>query len=220
MNGSIFMDWFGGFPLDTMIPAGSGDFDVISLILYGRFLLLIGILLLMTGYCMERKDKIQGLSCYRYGTVSNWWRVRFWKGLLSGIQKAVCLMLVFLFCDLVTGRAPFLSAFAEETAKTGALWLVHFISLNALFLLFDLGRRKRYVPTAVLLSEGITFYTGYRISAVTNIMYGTWGMYLRSGWFDTRGFPVGTVLFAELLLTAACYYAGKIYLKKAECVRI
>ncbi len=220
MNGSIFMDWFGGFPLDTMIPAGSGDFDVISLILYGRFLLLIGVLLLMAGYCMERKGKIQGLSCYRYGTVSDWWKVWFWKGILYGIQKAVCLMFVFLFCDLVTGRAPHLSAFAEETVKTGALWLVHFISLNALFFLFDLGRRKRYAPTAVLLLEGITFYTGYRISAVTNIMYGTWGMYLRSGWFDTRGFPAGTVLLAELLLTAACYDAGKIYLKKAKCVRI
>lgn len=220
MSGSIFIDWFGGFPLDTMIPVGAGSYEVISLIVYARFLLLIGVLLLTTGCCMERKDKIQGLSCYRYGTVLKWWRRRFWKGLLYSIQKAVCLMLVFLFCDLVTGRAPFLFAFAEETAKTGVLWLIHFISLNALFLLLDLGRGKRYVPAAVLLTEGITFYTGYRVNAVTNFMYGTWGMYLRSDWLDTRGFPAGTVLFAELLLTAAGYYAGKIYLKKNRCVRV
>ncbi len=214
MNSSIYMDWFGGFPLDTLIPMGSGNFEVISLILYGRWLVLIGAFLLMVGCCPERRDKIERLACYRYGAAVKWWRNRFWKGLLSGTQKAVCLMLVFLVCDLVMGRAHFLLEFGEEAAKIGGLWLVHVISLNALFLLLDLGGLKHYVPAAVLLIEGITFYMGYRISAITNIMYGTWGMYLRSDWFDARGFSAERVLAAELFLLAAGYYTGKLYLKR------
>ncbi len=219
MSNSIFMDWFGGFPLDTLIPMGGGTFEVLSLILYGRWLLAIGIFLLVAGGRRERKDKLEGLARYRYGTVFGWWRSRFWKGILSGIQQAIGLMLVFLIFDLVTGRAPFFFTFAEEAVKIGVLWLLHVISLDALFLLLDLGAEKRFVPAAVLLLECVTFYMGYKINAITNVMYGSWGMYLRSGWFDARGFSPTAVLAMELLLTAAAYYAGKIYLKKAGCVR-
>lgn len=217
MSNSIFMDWLGGFPLDALIPLGAESFEVVSLILYARWLLVIGVFLLAVGYDGEGKDKMEQLACYRYGTALSWWKSRFWKGLLAGMQKALCLMAVFLLLDLVTGRGPFLRAFAKEAVRIGILWLVHAISLDALFLLLELKRGKGYVPAAVLLAEGLTFYIGYRISAVTNIMYGTWGMYLRSDWFDTRGFPAETVLIVELLLAAAGYYGGRVYLKKARC---
>lgn len=220
MDNSIFMDWLGGFPLDTMIPMGASNFEVISLVFYARWLLLIGIFLLMVVHDRESKDKLEKLACYRYGTALNWWKNRFWKGILSGAQMAACLMLIFLLLDLAAGRAPFLFAFAKEAVKTGTLWLVHVISLNAFFLLLDLGLGKRYVPAAVLLLEGTTFYIGYRVNVITSIMYGTWGMYLRSDWFDTRGFPAQTVLAVELLLLTAGYHAGKIYLKKAGRVRV
>ncbi len=220
MKNSIFMDWFGGLPLDTWIPMGSSGFsEGPALILYGRWLLIIGSFLLVTGYCREKRDSLEGLARYRYGTVFRWWRLRFWKGLLSGIQEAVCVMLIFLVCDLLTGRAPFLFAVAGDAVKTGGLWLVHVIGLDALFLLLDLGNRKRCVPAAVLLLEGVSFYLGYRINAISNFMYGSWGMYQRSAWFDTRGFQPVPVLIAELLLLAAAYCAGKLYLKRAGCVR-
>lgn len=220
MRNSIFMDWLGGFPLDTWLPMGaSGFFGGPSLILYGRWLLIIGSFLLVAGTCRERRDSLEGLARYRYGTVFRWWKHRFVKGLLSGIQEAVCVMLIFLVCDLLTGRGSFLFVCAEDAVKIGILWLVHVIGLDALFLLLDLGKGKLGVPAAVLLLEGVSFYMGYRINAISNFMYGSWGMYQRSAWFDERGFQPVPVLIVELFLLAAVYYAGKLYLKKARCVR-
>ncbi len=215
MRNSIFMDWLGGLPLDTWIPMGqSGFFDGPSMILYGRWLLIIGSFLLVAGYRMERRDSVEGLARYRYGTLDNWWKSRFWKGLLSGVQEAACVMLMLFACDLLTGRAPFLFTFAEDAVKIGILWFVHVIGLDALFLLLDLGNRKRFVPAAVLLLESVSFYMGYRINAISNFMYGSWGMYQRSAWFDTRGFLPVPVLIVELLLLASAYYAGKLYSKR------
>ncbi len=201
----IFVRLFAGVPSDL--------FDAVPLIPLGQWLLPIGSFLLAAGAWCEKSGSIKVLSAYRCGTAPNWWRRHFGKGVVFGMRTAVLLLSAVFACDLLLGRAE--SIFAEEAIKISVLWLVHIVSLDAAFLLLNLTFMKRFVPAALLLFEGVTFITGYRIKAVSNIMYGTWGMYLRSKWCDTDGFCVGTALAAELFLLAAGYYLGHRYLKKS-----
>lgn len=202
MNSSIFSKLFGGISSET--------FDAIPLIPFGRWLLPVGAFLLIVGYCMERNKKIEMFSCYRYGSVLNWWKNRFWKGILSGAGKAGFFLVVVFVCDLALGNAMVLK---NENLKIGVLWILHMICLNALFLVLDLLYIRHFVPASLLLLEGVTFMLGYRIKWIANFMYGTWGMYLQSSWYETGGFQVEIVFAAELLLVMSGYYAGKIYLK-------
>ncbi|MCM1181531.1 MAG: hypothetical protein NC347_14855 [Clostridium sp.] len=207
---NIFAELFAGVSSDT--------FDVIPLIPFGRWFLQIGVFLLAMGYCAERNDEIGTLSWYRYGTVLNWWKNRFLKGFISGVQKAVLLLFAVFVCDLGFGRASVF--FMEENMKISVFWMFHIISLIALFLLFDLIFDKRFILAALLLFEGVTFILGYRIKAISHFMYGMWGMYLQSNWYETGGFQAEMVILAELLLLVASYYAGRIYLKKSGMCKI
>lgn len=210
MSENIFTKLFAGVSPDA--------FDAIPLIPFGRWFLPIGVFLLTVGYCAERNDKIWTLSGYRYGTVLNWWRNRFWKGIISGIQKAVLLLIIVFVCDLGFGRVSTL--FMKENMKISVLWMFHIISFIALFYLLDLVFDKRFILAALLLFEGVTFILGYRIKAISHAMYGMWGMYLQSNWYETGGFQAGIIIVAELLLLAAGYYAGQVYLKKSGMRKI
>jgi len=201
----IFAKMFAGVPLDA--------FDGIPWIPFGRWMMPIGVFLLLVGLRAKTEDRIELFSAYRFGTVLNWWRKRFWKGLAVGIQKAAVLLLMLFACDLLTGRISVF--FVEKTIKISVLWMFHIISLDALFLLLDLICVKGFVPAALLLLEGVTFMLGYRIKAISFASYGIWGMYLQSSWYDTDGFCAGMVIAAELFLAATGYYIGHMYLKKS-----
>lgn len=206
MNGSSFQKWFGGVPPEI--------FGELPWRFLGRWLLPVGLFLLMIAYAADRNSRMEWMARYRYGTAASWWKSRFWKGMLSGLQKAGLLLAAAAVWDWSRGRISVLCG--EEVIKTGVLWLLHMMSFQALFLMLELISVKHFVPALLLLLEGVTFLVGFWIKAVANGMYGMWGMYLRSSWHGRDGFSPGIVLGAEGLLVFLCYWAGKIYLKKAQ----
>lgn len=204
MSESIFIRLFAGVASDY--------FDVIPLIPFGQWLLPIGIFLLTMGFYVERNRKVETFSMYRYGTFSDWWKRHFVKRVIFGIKIAVLFLFVVLTCDIVMGKLILFSA--ELLAKISVLWLFHSISMAAFFVLLDLFPIRRFVPGALFLSEGMTFIIGCRICAVSPVMYGMWGMYLRSSLYKTGGFPAGVIVVIEVILLVAVFFIGQEYLKK------
>ncbi|MCI8847101.1 MAG: hypothetical protein HFI04_12175 [Lachnospiraceae bacterium] len=204
MSESMFIRLFAGVSSDY--------FDAIPLIPFGQWLLPIGIFLLAVGFYMERERKLETFSLYRYKRTSDWWKRHFVKRVIFGIKIAVLLLLVVLACDIVMGKLVLLST--EMLAKISVLWLFHSISMAVFFVLLDLFPMRRFVPGGLFLLEGVTFMIGSRIGAVSHVMYGMWGMYLRSSLYETGGFPAGAIIITEAALPAAGFVIGRKYLKK------
>ena len=201
---SMFIRLFAGVSSDY--------FDAIPLIPFGQWLLPIGIFLLTVGSYGERSRKVETFALYRYERTSDWWKRHFAKRVIYGIKIAVLLLLIVFICDIVRGKLVLLSA--ELLVKISVLWLLHSISMAGLFVLLDLFPIRRFVPGALLLLEGVTFMIGSRLCAVSHVMYGMWGMYLRSSLYETGGFPVGVIIVTEAVLQAASFAVGREYLKK------
>ena len=204
MSESMFIRLFAGVSSDY--------FDAIPLIPFGQWLLPIGIFLLTVGFSMERERKLETFSLYRYKGVSDWWKRHFVKRVIFGIKIAVLLLLIVLVCDIVMGKLVLLSA--GLFAKISVLWLFHSISMAVFFVVLDLFPMRRFVPGGLFLLEGVTFMIGSRIGAVSHVMYGMWGMYLRSSLYETGGFPAGAIIITEAALPAAGFVIGRKYLKK------
>ena len=204
MSESVFIRLFAGVPSDY--------FEAIPLIPFGQWLLPIGFFLLTVGFYAERNRKVEIFSLYRYGTVSDWWTKHFVKRVILGIKTAMLLLLIVLTCDIVMGKLVLLST--EMLAKISVLWLFHSISMAVFFVLLDLFPMRRFVPGGLFLLEGVTFMIGSRIGAVSHVMYGMWGMYLRSSLYETGGFPAGAIIITEAALPAAGFVIGRKYLKK------
>ena len=161
---------------------------------------------------MERERKLETFSLYRYKRTSDWWKRHFVKRVIFGIKIAVLLLLIVLVCDIVMGKLVLLSA--GLFAKISVLWLFHSISMAVFFVVLDLFPMRRFVPGGLFLLEGVTFMIGSRIGAVSHVMYGMWGMYLRSSLYETGGFPAGAIIITEAALPAAGFVIGRKYLKK------
>ena len=204
MSESMFIRLFAGVSSDY--------FDAIPLIPFGQWLLPIGIFLLAVGFYMERERKLETFSLYRYKRTSDWWKRHFVKRVIFGIKIAVLLLLIVLVCDIVMGKLVLLSA--GLFAKISVLWLFHSISMAVFFVVLDLFPMRRFVPGGLFLLEGVTFMIGSRIGAVSHVMYGMWGMYLRSSLYETGGFPAGAIIITEAALPAAGFVIGRKYLKK------
>lgn len=204
MSESMFIRLFAGVPSDY--------FDILPLIPFGQWLLPIGVFLLAVGVSVERGRKVETFSLYRYGTVSRWWTRNFLKRLISGIRIAVLLLAIVWSCDFVMGKWMLLSA--GLLAKISVLWLSHSVSMAAFFVLLDLFPMRRFVPGMLFLLEGVTCIAGCRVRAVSHVMYGIWGMYLRSSLYEKGGFPAGVIIVMEFALLAAGFVIGREYLKK------
>lgn len=204
MSESMFIRLFAGVPSDY--------FGAIPLIPFGWWLLSMGVFLLAAGFYGYRDRKLEVLSLYRCKTVKGWWKRRFGKGLLYGIKTAVLFLLLVLSWDIAVGSIALLSA--ELLAKITILWLFHSVSMASLLGLLDLFPVGRFVPGALLLLEGVTFIIGCQVHAVSQVMYGMWGMYLQSSLCEAGGFPAGPVIAAEALLPAAGFWIGREYLKR------
>lgn len=204
MSESMFIRLFAGVSSDYI--------DIIPLVPFGQWLLPIGIFLLTVSVYVERDRKAETFFLYRYETVLACWTRHFVKRVIAGIRTAGLLLFIVLTFDFVMGKLILLSV--ELLAKISVLWLFHSISLAALFALLDLFPVRRFVPGMLFLLEGITFIVGCRIRAVSHVMYGMWGMYLRSSLHETGGFPVGVIIVTEAVLLAASFVIGREYLKK------
>ena len=205
MSESMFIRLFAGISEDC--------FGAIPLVPFGQWLFPVGIFLLVMGFRAERNKKAEILILYRYGTILNWWKRHFTKWVAWGIYTAILLLLDALLYDIAVGRISVLSV--ELVLKSSVLGRVRIISMAALFGLLELFPVRRFVPGALLLLEGVTFIIGFRICKASHAMYGMWGMYLRSSWWETGGFPVGTVIAAEIGVSAVSFCIGRNYLKKS-----
>lgn len=206
MGRTIFWQFFAGIPMEEM--------DIIPVVPLGKWMLPIGIFLLIAGSRMEKIRCNETLVCYRYGSRKRWWKNHFWKGIFYGILMAVVMLFVTAVLDMIF--------FPQENKLpglflAGGLWILHITSMLALFLWMDLQKIRRVIPAALLLLEGVTFLIGFRIRKIASAMFGMWGMYVQSSLYDkTYGFPTGGIIAIEVLLIAAGWLCGRIVLQRQK----
>ena len=210
---SIFLSFFGGVSQDG--ASWMIDFDKVLLEL-ARWLLPIGVCLLAEGVRLEERRKIEAFSCYRYETVSIWWRKKFVKSLLESLAVAVVLLVAAIAVD-VLGAARL----SGEVWKVFVLWLVHIITIISFFLVLDLTNLRKLAPAILLLLEGCTFLVGFQSMGKARYMYGMWGMYFQSEWnFGETGVSVFTSLITEGILLVLSYLVGQVLLKRRYRVSV
>lgn len=198
MGTNVFLRFFGGIAIDD-------SWGEIPLIPLGQWLLPIAICLLLQGFYIERNHKIEILTEYRCGTIVRWWKRNYVKGLLRGTAISIGLMLAVILLA-VARKEPF----PKEILRASVLWYLHMLTMESLFLCMDLFSIRKLVPAALILIEGITFLIGFRFQSMGAVMYGMWGMYYRSSWYDSLlGFPSYFVIIIELILIMLGYYGGK-----------
>ena len=206
MGQSIFLSFFGGVSQDG--ASWMIDFDKVLLEL-ARWLLPIGVCLLAEGVRLEERRKIEPFSCYRYETVSIWWRKKFVKSLLDGLAVAAVLLTMAIAVDIV-GTV----GLSGEVWKALALWLAHIMTIISFFLVLDLTNLRKLAPAILFLLEGCTFLVGFKFMRAAQFMYGMWGMYFQSEWYyGETGVSVFTSLIAEGILLVLSYLAGQVLLK-------
>lgn len=207
MGQSMILRFFGGVSLDRLDWAV--DFDKVLFEL-ARWLLPIAICLLAEGICMERRGKMEMLSCYRYKTFKMWWRRKYAGSLLYGTAAAAVLFIAAMAVDVLGG-----ATFPERAGKVFLLWIAHIMTIVSFFSVLDLTGLKKAGPAILLLLEGLTFLVGFTSARAARFMYGMWGMYFQSGWYDGgTGISVVSSLAAEGLLLALGYLAGQVLLGK------
>ena len=206
MRNSLFFRLFGGVPLDW--------YDEVPLIPFGQWLLPIGIFLLMVGIYAEKNRRINTFSVYRYKRLLYWWIKHFAAGVFIGLRAGLIILLSVLLCDFLLGNIFILSV--DVIVKISLLWMVHSVSMAAIFALLDLFPVRRLIPGFLLLLEGITFIIGFRFSRISSAMYGMWGMYARSSLVEKSGFSVGLAIAVEFILIAAAFLTGCRCLKNEE----
>lgn len=208
MGTTIFWQFFMGIPMD--------EIDTVPLVPFGKWLLPIGIYLLIVGSFLEQRRKNETLVCYRYGSRKRWWRNHFWRGIFGGTLLSLSLLLLAVMADMVffpKGNT------VTEIFTAGGLWLIHMTSMLSLFLWLDLQKMGKVVPAALLLLEGVTFLIGFCMKEIAHAMFGTWGMYAQSSRYDSiSGFSIGGIIAAELLLIAAGWLYGRIFLERVQHV--
>lgn len=223
MGQSMILSFFGGVSQDRLGLGGWGvDFDKVLADL-AKWLLPIAICLLAEGVCVEKRGKIEPLSCYRYETVRIWWRRKFAGSLLCGLAVAAALFLGAAAVDMMDGAAFSdeiwgNKIFSYELWKVFLLWLAHIVTILSFFSVLDLTGMKRFAPTILLLLEGFTFLLGFLSASAgtARFMYGMWGMYFQSGWhMGEAGIPVPFSLAVEGLTLAFAYLGGQIVLRRA-----
>ena len=105
----------------------------------------------------------------------------------------------------------------KEMSVIFVLWAVHTMTLSALFLFLETLRIKKMIPAGLLLLEGLTFLSGFRIRKSARFMFGVWGMYVQSNLYeDMYGFSIISVIIVQGTIIIACYWLGSYLLKGKE----
>lgn len=199
MERSLFFQLFAGVPMDEM--------DVFPLVPLGRWLFTIEIYLLVIAFSLGRSKQNRQFVMIRYGWIQKWWRHHFLKNLLNGVLSAMILMGLFQIIDLRIPQNITISL--KETVMIGLLWTAHGITLSALFLFMETINMEKSIPAALLLLEGVTFLSGYRLREISRLMFGSWGMYVQSNLYENvYGFSVISVIAVQAVIIAGCYLLG------------
>lgn len=209
METSLFFQLFAGIPMDTI--------DNFPLIPLGRWLLPIGIYILLISLYLGMDRQNRRFVVIRYGMVRIWWKKYFVKNIFNGGLTAVAMLLLFVIFELLISQR--LIGSLLEIVEIAVLWTVHAITISGLFILLDVMDAKKMIPSALLLLEGLTFLGGYRVKGIANFMFGIWGMYVQSSFYDNvYGFSTMMVLSVQILIVAGCYLLGRFMLQGKEGV--
>lgn len=207
MEQSIFWQFFSGIPIEEIEILGK-----VPLLAFGRWFFPIGVYLLIAGSHIEKRRDNETFVCYRYGSRKRWWTNWFWKELVYGVLLAILVMLPIIGMDIAFSRA---NNKVYEIISMMGLWILHIISMLALFLGLDMKKEKRAVPAALLLLEGMTILIGCSHRKIVHFMYGIWGMYVQSNLYDnTNGFMAGRIILIEVLLIVISWMLGRIIVKE------
>jgi hypothetical protein len=204
MGMSIFFQLFAGVPMNEM--------DAFPLIPLGRWLFMIGIYLLIMGFYLGKSRQNQQFIMIRYGFIQNWWQQYFLKNLFGGLLTAAVLLGMMKLIDWLFGQRSAVSL--KEIVMISVLWTLHIVVLLALFLLLEVLGLRKMIPAALLLFEGLTFLSGFRVKEIARLMFGSWGMYVQSSIYEnTYGFSMIIVIAIQSVMIFGCYLLGGYVLK-------
>lgn len=204
---SLFFRLFAGVPMNE-----TGTFPLVPL---GCWLFPIGIYLLVIGFKLDMGEQNRRLVIVRCGWIQKWWKLFFLRNLFNGAFVTVGLLTLFKMIDLFA--LHMFTGNLKEISVIFVLWIVHAMTLSALFLLGETLRIKKMIPAGLLLLEGLTFLSGFRFRKSARFMFGVWGMYVQSSLYeDMYGFPVINVIIAQVTIIIVCYRLGSYLLKGKE----
>ena len=204
---SLFFQLFAGVPTDEM--------DTFPLVPLGCWLFPIGIYLLVIGFKLGMDKQNRRFVIVRCGWIQKWWKLFFLRNLLNGGFAAVSLLTLFKMIDLFA--LHMFTGNRKEISVIFVLWIVHAMTLSALFLLGETLRIKKMIPAGLLLLEGLTFLCGFHYRKSARFMFGLWGMYVQSNLYeDMYGFPIISVIIVQFTIIIVCYWLGSYLLKGKE----
>lgn len=204
---SLFFQLFAGVAMDEM--------DTFPLVPLGCWLFPIGIYLLVIGFRLGMGKQNRRFVIVRCGWMQKWWKQFFWRNLLDGVLAAVSLLTLFKMVDWFALRK--FSGNLKEISVIFVLWIVHAMTLSALFLFLETLKIKKMIPAGLLLLEGLTFLSGFRFRKTARFMFGVWGMYVQSNLYeDMYGCSMISVMIVQATIIIICYWLGSYLLKGKE----
>lgn len=204
---SLFFQLFAGVPMDEM--------DTFPLVPLGCWLFPIGIYLLVIGFRIGMDKQNRRFVIVRCGWIQKWWKLFFLRNLLNGVFVAVSLLALFKIIDLFA--LHMFTGNRKEISVIFVLWIVHAMTLSALFLFLEILRIKKMIPVGLLLLEGLTFLSGFHFKKSARFMFGVWGMYVQSNLYeDMYGFSIISVIITQVTIIIVCYWLGSYLLKGKE----
>lgn len=204
---SLFFRLFEGVPMNEM--------DIFPLVPLGCWLLPIGVYLLVIVFRLGMDTQNRRFVIVRCGRIQKWWKCFFLRNLLRGGLAAVCLLVLGEIIDLFA--LQIFTGSLKEISVIFILWIVHAMTLSALFLFLETLRIKKMIPAGLLLLEGLTFLCGFHFRKSARFMFGVWGMYVQSNLYeDMYGFSIISVIIAQVTIIIVCYLLGGCLLKGKE----
>jgi hypothetical protein len=204
MGMSLFYQLFAGVPMNEM--------DAFPLIPLGRWLFMIGIYLLIMGVYLGRSRQNQQFIMIRYGFIQKWWQQYFFKNLFGGLLTSAVLLGMIKLIDRLLGTRFVVSL--KEIVMISILWTIHTVVLLALFLFLEVLGLRKMTPALLLLLEGLTFLSGFRVKKIARLMFGSWGMYVQSSIYENKyGFSIIIVIAIQSVIVVGCYLLGRYVLK-------
>lgn len=172
----------------------------------GRWLLGFALVFLAVGAMMQRERQLRAFTAVRYKNKRAWWTHHFLACFSGGLLTAFLYWLILHLLDRAFGLT------AEEAVKEHLillLWLLHVLTMVCLYSFLAQTALSRTAAVVLLIAEALTLVAAFFFSDMARFLFGTWGMYLQSGWANpANGFSVLTILFTETLLMILSFLAG------------
>lgn len=178
------------------VPYSGGD--EILLLPLGKWLFLFGFFFFILCRGMLTDSRIGVLERYRYGSFGRWWGTRF----LTLHLKNVLAFLTAYLCWGLLGGFPM-------QAEMALVFYLHLCAMVSLLIVADYFQMSGMAPGILIVAEGV----GYVLSVRHSLPWMACGMYSRSVFAGSDGFPAW-ILTAEAALTVLCCAAVPVLYRK------